>query len=309
MMNTFLSVITITLLFFLCNTTEVSAQQKKTDPDIKAISKDKTPAVYDTAGVLAVMARRSRAMQERNAEIHRLNYAPNAQWLNAFGVRITGPDSIITFLQGLYDDPGYKESVKIREDKPEITFIRPDVAVAHQYEELEAQRIRGILLNTRKIHITLVISKENGKWLIGNQVIMDEREVQKRAQITKDSTAIIQLLENDYATMGNWDIETHVANCTIDYLLVENGEIWNMEMERAHYSKNNHRKIDRKDYFNFKHVSITGDLAYAVYGLKSVIIEEGQTTNKVWNESVVFRREQGKWKIALIHSTPVLPVK
>ena len=82
-----------------------------------------------------------------------------------------------------------------------------------------------------------------------------------------------------------------------------------MEIERAYYSKNSHRKIDRKDYFNFKHVSITGNLAYAVYGLKSVIIEDGQTKNKVWNESTVFRNENGKWKIALIHSTPVTPVK
>ncbi|HTF31092.1 MAG TPA: DUF3828 domain-containing protein, partial [Flavitalea sp.] len=212
-------------------------------------------------------------------------------------------------LQGLYDDPGYKESVKIREDKPEITFIRPDVAVAHQYEELEAQRIRGVLLNTRKIHITLVISKENGKWLIRNQVIMDEKEVNRLPSAGNDSTTIVHLLMNDYKTMGNWDIETHVSNCTSDYLLIENGEIWNMEIERADYRKNAHRKIDRKDYFDFKHVRITGDMAYAVYGLKSVIIENGETKNKVWNESVVFRKEKGKWKIALIHSTPVTPVK
>lgn len=124
-----------------------------------------------------------------------------------------------------------------------------------------------------------------------------------------DSTTIVHLLENDYKTMGNWDIETHIANCTSDYLLVENGEIWNMEIERAYYNKNKHRKIDRKDYFDFEHVSITGDMAYAVYGLKSVIIENGQTKNKVWNESAVFRKEKGKWKIALIHSTPVTEVK
>lgn len=179
MMNTFLPGITITLLIFLCTATEVPAQPKKKDRNTHEISKDTKPTAYDTAGVLAVMARRSKAMQERNAEIHRLNYAPDAQWLNAFGVRRTGIDSIITFLQGLYNDPGFKESVMIREDKPEITFIRPDVAVAHQYEELEGQTIRGTLMKKRKIHITLVISKENGKWLIRNQVIMDEKEVNR----------------------------------------------------------------------------------------------------------------------------------
>jgi ketosteroid isomerase-like protein len=45
-------------------------------------------------------------------------------------------------------------------------------------------------------------------------------------------------------------------------------------------------------------------MAYAIWHLKSEFKEDGNVKIKVWNESGVFRKEKGQWKIALIHSTP-----
>lgn len=125
------------------------------------------------------------------------------------------------------------------------------------------------------------------------------------SQDKSDSTEIVNLLIADYKTMGNWDIKTHIANCTEDYMLIENGEIWNMQMEMEDYRRKSHRVIDRKDYFTFKHVRVFGNIAYAVYHLKSDIIENGKLTTKNWNESTIFRRPKDKWLIELIHSTPI----
>ena len=94
-------------------------------------------------------------------------------------------------------------------------------------------------------------------------------------------------------------------NCTEDYLLIEDGEIWNMEKEAEYYKQHTQRVIERNDNFDFKYLKISGNTAYAVYNLKSDITENGKLTQKNWNESAIFRKIDGNWKIALIHSTKI----
>ncbi len=120
-----------------------------------------------------------------------------------------------------------------------------------------------------------------------------------------DSAKIINLLKDDYKTMQNFDINKHISNCTSDYLLVENGEVWDMKREAMDYQSKAHRKIDRKDQFTIRLVKISGDMAYAVYGLRSEVTENNKVIVITWNESTVFRKVKGLWKIALIHSTPI----
>ena len=121
---------------------------------------------------------------------------------------------------------------------------------------------------------------------------------------TNDSLAIVKLLQSDYSTMGNWDLKKHVSNCTTDYLLIEEGEVWDMQREKQYYTANSTRQLQRKDVFTFYRVKISGQMAYAVYFLKSEITEKGVLTVRTWNESAAFRKINGVWKIALIHSTP-----
>ena len=125
------------------------------------------------------------------------------------------------------------------------------------------------------------------------------------SQGKNDSVEIIQLLKDDYKTMVTSDIKKHIGYCTDDYLLIENGEIWTMEKEAEYYKQNAQRVIERSDYFDFKYIKISENTAYAVYNLRSDITENGKLTQKNWNESAVFRKLDGRWKIAHIHSTKI----
>ena len=129
------------------------------------------------------------------------------------------------------------------------------------------------------------------------------------AQNKSDSAAVVQLLIEDYGTMMTFDLKKHMGHCTDDYLLIENGEIWNMEKEADWYKNDANKVSDRKDYFDFKLIRILGNTAYTVYDLKSDITKNGALTTKRWSESAVFRKVNGQWKIALIHSTPVTKVQ
>ena len=119
-----------------------------------------------------------------------------------------------------------------------------------------------------------------------------------------DSTLIIQLLKDDYATMGTLDIEAHVRNVTSDYRLIERGQIWDIQTELDSIYRNGNRSIIRSDFFSIKTVKLSGDMAYAIWNLRSEFRENGKLVReRVWNESGVFRRLNGYWKIALIHSS------
>lgn len=47
----------------------------------------------------------------------------------------------------------------------------------------------------------------------------------------QDTAAIITLLKNDYQTLATLDTAKHREHCADDYLLIENGEIWDLKKE------------------------------------------------------------------------------
>jgi uncharacterized protein (TIGR02246 family) len=131
----------------------------------------------DSIAVLHVIERRTEAMRAHDAHAERTVYAPDAVWINAFGRRLVGPDSIEAFLLRLYADSGYASSRMAREEAPQVRFIRSDVAVVHEYHEREGQRLAdGSVIPIRRVHTTFVLSKESGRWLVQYQFIGDERE-------------------------------------------------------------------------------------------------------------------------------------
>lgn len=120
-----------------------------------------------------------------------------------------------------------------------------------------------------------------------------------------DSIAVLQLLKTDYKTLENFDVKGHVANCTSDYMLIEDGEVWSLQKELEYFRSNANRSLKRRDYFTVYKFSSVGTTAYLVYHLKSDINENGKVTTKNWTESALFRKIGSSWKIALIHSTTV----
>jgi uncharacterized protein (TIGR02246 family) len=116
-------------------------------------------------------------------------YAVDADWTNSFGDRLHGREALLqkfdqlahsVFYQAGGDAPG--------SDKMDVRFIRPDVAVVHEYEEVVGQidPTVGKPMPTRKIHHQYVVSKEDGKWLIQSELIMNEEHFAKRTRNSGD---------------------------------------------------------------------------------------------------------------------------
>jgi hypothetical protein len=93
-----------------------------------------------------------------------------------------------------------------------------------------------------------------------------------------------------------------------DYVLLENGVLMDLEADVAMLTKDRGPGFQRKDRFDFKSVTVRGDLAYTVYFLDSDIVDDKMKRERRYLESAVLRRVDGKWRAALLHSTKVVSI-
>lgn len=117
-----------------------------------------------------------RGWKEGNAQLATLDYAEDADWLNAFGVQKTGRAAIQQYLADLFSRPEFRA----RHDTlaaPSIKFLRPDVALVYaDFQTVGQKSESGKEYPLRKGHTLRVMTKENGRWVIVSHFIMDEKE-------------------------------------------------------------------------------------------------------------------------------------
>jgi ketosteroid isomerase-like protein len=121
-----------------------------------------------------------------------------------------------------------------------------------------------------------------------------------------EGARVRQTMVDFFAAWSEGDVARYRSLCAQEYLLVEDGEIWDYERDVAQLAK---RQADykRTDHFEFRHTFLRGDTAYVVYELTSEIFEGGRTRHRKWLESAVLVRHDGRWQVALLHSTPYKP--
>ncbi len=110
-------------------------------------------------------------------------YAADADLTNALGRRIHGREAISQWFDGLVQNADFKVGVESPASrKVDVRFVRPDVAVVYANTERVGQIDPATkkAMPARKIHIQYVLSKEDGKWLIQAELIMDEEHGAKQ---------------------------------------------------------------------------------------------------------------------------------
>ena len=121
-----------------------------------------------------------------------------------------------------------------------------------------------------------------------------------------DEEAVKQAIKNDYYLyFVKFDKDAYRSILTEDYLLLENGELFDADGDIALMPKPE-SGYKRTDTFDFQYVKIDGDFAYAVYFLKADITDNiSGAIHKEWLESIILKRSGDGWKITLLHSTRI----
>ena len=139
-----------------------------------AIGQKDLGTTKDLAAIRAVVDHWQEMWSKLDASVLTEDYAVDADWQNAFGIKKKGSAAILAFMTTMVKRP----NVQARHttwDEPKIRFLRPDVAVAYRdYRTTGHVTVDGKQMPQRNTHSTWLLTKEAGKWHIASQVISDE---------------------------------------------------------------------------------------------------------------------------------------
>ena len=118
---------------------------------------------------------------------------------------------------------------------------------------------------------------------------------------------IKDLIRNSFQKIfSDLDPEGLDTYLTEDFLLLENGEVWDMEMMRDYLKRSAARKseVERINSFDFIEIEIEGDMAWVAYYNKAEFKRGEEVVREInWVESASAILTEEGWKLQLLHST------
>jgi len=128
----------------------------------------------DEAAIRAIVNHWQQTWENHDASVLAGDYAEDADWLNAFGVRLKGGAKIVDFVSTVVK----RSTVQGRHTtwgESTVRFVRPDVALAYRdYSTVGHKTSNGQEMPERKTHATWFLTKDGGKWRIVSHVISDD---------------------------------------------------------------------------------------------------------------------------------------
>lgn len=130
-----------------------------------------------------------------------------------------------------------------------------------------------------------------------------------------NETEFRKLIENSFQEIwSNLDESKILQYYTEDFLLMEDGEIWNNDSvkvaiknvkERFESLENKQNKFERVNKFEFIKSHADGNFGWIAYHNFADILMNGTSIAKIhWLETATFIKEKNEWKIQSLHSTP-----
>jgi uncharacterized protein (TIGR02246 family) len=140
----------MTYASFTCALIELSVASGQT---ISKTSK-RIGDVADGAAIRAVVDHWQQAWERFDASVLRGDYADDADWMNAFGVKSSRADKIVAQMAIFLKNPAV-HGRHTQWDEPRIRLVRSDVAVAYRdYETAGQKTLEGVAIPQRSTHST-----------------------------------------------------------------------------------------------------------------------------------------------------------
>jgi len=113
------------------------------------------------------------------------------------------------------------------------------------------------------------------------------------------NTAVIKFFD----ALSALDADKLKLQVTKDFMLLEEGEVWNTDSLSTYFEPMKKLNITRLNTFKFIKTVITNQTAWTAYFNRADMKRAEQKMAKEWLESAVLTKEGGIWKIKLLHST------
>jgi uncharacterized protein (TIGR02246 family) len=131
----------------------------------------------DKADILAVLNTEAKGYEVYDAKMASGMFTEDAVWINPFGVQLVGRKKLEHFLTKLFNLPGFRAGKDTSKVSFDVQLIDPNVAVSYGYLESDDQidDTTGKKIGPRRSHYLNVLKRQDGKWMIVSEMIMDEK--------------------------------------------------------------------------------------------------------------------------------------
>jgi ketosteroid isomerase-like protein len=121
----------------------------------------------------------------------------------------------------------------------------------------------------------------------------------------KNIKAVQETINTFFKAFSEGDFKYIQQTSTVDFLLLEQGMIWNLDTLQNKLAKPKPAGYSRKNRFEFFETRITGKRAWVGYH-NYADFETAAGKRKIhWLESAVLVKEKNSWKLEMMHSTIV----
>ena len=118
---------------------------------------------------------------------------------------------------------------------------------------------------------------------------------------------IKELISNSFQKIfSDLDPQSLDTYCTQDFLLLETGEVWDMDKMRNYLDRASKQKskVIRFNSFDFIEIKIEGKMAWVAYHNKAEFKSGEKVVKELnWLESATAILTEEGWKLQLLHST------
>ena len=128
-----------------------------------------------------------------------------------------------------------------------------------------------------------------------------------QTQNNSEKTKVNQTVTTLFDGIAALDTKMMKQSSTDDFLLLEDGAVWNMDTLIGKLTRLKGRSFSRINHLNFIETEITGNSAWVAYHNAADIVIDGKTRNVKWLESAFLVRQGKDWRIRLLHSTVLKP--
>jgi len=122
---------------------------------------------------------------------------------------------------------------------------------------------------------------------------------------TPEKVEVQQVITRFFDALSVANIPQMKAEVSDDFILLENGEIWTIDTLANKISRPKPEGYLRQNFFDFLTTKIDKNRAFVYYKNKAEISSKTRNATIKWLESAILRKEKGRWRIELLHSTPM----
>ncbi len=122
---------------------------------------------------------------------------------------------------------------------------------------------------------------------------------------TPEKGEVQQVITRFFDALSVANIPQMKAEVSDGFILLENGEIWTIDTLANKISRPKPEGYLRQNSFDFIETKIEKNRAWVYYKNKAEITSKTRNTTIKWLESAILRKEKGRWRMELMHSTPM----